>query len=155
MVRDPSSCPISSPSIFTWNISECFYWCIFGAQWDSSIRLFSGHCSKKLNHHFTSSFACHVRGRWWCNFSTDVLRLISLRRKILPDGTTLHAKESLPIRESSSRFLHLRCQYSRFNSANKASLGSDVMLASIVMVTSNCSPRKVMEVDGPSFWMIL
>ena len=45
--------------------------------------------------------------------------------------------------------MHLRCQYNWFNSTNKASLCSGVMLASIDTV-SKCIPRNVMEVDGPS-----
>ena len=45
--------------------------------------------------------------------------------------------------------MHLRRQYNWFNSANRASLRSGVMLASIATVSKRI-PRKVMVVEGPS-----
>ena len=121
MVEDPLSCPVSfHPSLSEALVNSSIN--VFDVQWDSCMRLLPGHCGKKSNHHLISSFASCVSGIQWCNFSTDILRSISLYRKILPDGTILHAKESLPIRERSSHVLHLRHQHHWLNSTNKASL---------------------------------
>ena len=76
---------------------------------------------------------------------------MSLRRKILPAGNTLHEKESFPIRDSNCRFMHLHQGYRLCSSWSRESFLSAVMLASIVTV-SRCMPRNVSDVDGPSIF---
>ena len=71
---------------------------------------------------------------------------MSLRRKILPAGTTLHAKDNLPIRESSWRLVHLECCN---NDCNDDMTRSSVMLAVMVDVSISI-PRKVRQVVGSS-----
>ena len=79
---------------------------------------------------------------------------MSLRKKILPAGNTLHAKESFPIVDSNCRFVHLRRGYRLFGSSSTDCFRSTVMLASIVTV-SKCMPRNVIDVDGPSIFDVL
>ena len=73
----------------------------------------------------------------------------SLRRKILPAGTTLHAKDNLPIRESSWRLVHLECCNNDCNDDMRSCSRSSVMLAVMVDVSISI-PRKVRQVVGPS-----
>ena len=74
---------------------------------------------------------------------------MSLRRKILPAGITLHAKDNLPIRESSWRLVHLECCNNDCNDDMRSRLRSSVMLAVMVDVSISI-PRKVRRVVGPS-----
>ena len=57
---------------------------------------------------------------------------MSLHGKISPAGITLHANDSLPIRESDCHLVHLECCNNDCNDDMRSCLHSSVMLAVIV-----------------------
>ena len=61
---------------------------------------------RKSSHHWMSLLASAFRLMWWCSLPAVVLRSISLLKNNLPEHTTFAAKDSLPIRERSSLFVH-------------------------------------------------
>ena len=70
-----------------------------------------------------SALALAVRVIWWWSFLTEVLRSISLLKKMRPAGMTLAAKDSLPIRDKSSLFVVfflvvLHCRNSDVSASN-------------------------------------
>ena len=76
-------------------------------------------------------------------------RSIRRRKKILPGGTTLQAKESLPIRERRVRLVQVREARILWREWRSSALRSAEMEA--VMSTELSSmPRKVRVVVGPS-----
>ena len=79
---------------------------------------------------------------------------MSRRRKILPGGTTLPAKESLPMRERMVRLVQVREARVRLSVWMSSSLRSAEMEAVIVAVLSSM-PKKVNVVVGPSVFSAL
>ena len=61
---------------------------------------------RNSTHHAMSAQAAVVRLMWCAKAGTIMDKSISRRRKMRPGRTTLHAKESTPISDSSSRLVH-------------------------------------------------
>ena len=78
-----------------------------------------------------------------------VLRSINLHRNIRLGGTTLLAKASFPMTDSSSRLVHVRLPFSSVMAMRISDFRSEVIDASMV-VESRRIPKKVREVEGPS-----
>ena len=78
-----------------------------------------------------------------------VERSISLRRKRRPGGTTLHAKASLPMRESNSLFVQVRLPQ-MLPIACSSSVFRYLVMEAVMKRVSSRMPRKVMTVAGPS-----
>ena len=76
---------------------------------------------------------------------------MSLHRKILSAGITLHAKDNLPIRESNWHLMHLEWCNNDCIDNMRSHLRLSVMLAVIVDVSISI-PRKVRRVVGPSIF---
>ena len=74
---------------------------------------------------------------------------ISLLKKILPAGTILQAKESLPIRDRSCLFVHFLKAWNERMAVSKDVLHSTEMLATVDTV-SRTIPKNVRRVVGPS-----
>ena len=72
-----------------------------------------GQVGKNAIHQLKSALASRLRVTWWCRQVTVVPRSIRQQRKILPGGTTLQAKASLPIRERGDRFVQA-CARARY-----------------------------------------
>ena len=68
--------------------------------------------------------------------------------KVLPDGITLAANESLPIRDKCSRFVHFLRPVQKSNNGINSSSFSEGRLTAIVIVSINM-PRKTKLVVGP------
>ena len=68
--------------------------------------------------------------------------------KVLPDGITLAANESLPIRDKSSHFVHFLRPFQNSNICSNSSRFSDGRLTFIVIVSISI-PRKTKQVVGP------
>ena len=107
------------------------------------------HEGRKRAHHATSALVSAVTRMWWWNLATVVDRSINRRRNRHPAGTTLAANDSLPMKDSSSRFEALRrlsqdCTSSRISAS--FSCGRESVRAS----ESRRIPRNVIWVDGPS-----
>ena len=79
---------------------------------------------------------------------------MSRRRKILPGGTTLQAKESFPMRERRVRLVQVREARVRLSVWMSSSLRSAEMEAVIVAELSSM-PKKVNVVVGPSVFFRL
>ena len=80
---------------------------------------------------------------------TVVESVIKRRMKILPGRTTLHAKESFPMRERSSRLVHFfRFLHVDSNVESSMYLSSGIQIVKLAELM--LMPRYVMEVDGPS-----
>ena len=96
-----------------------------------------------------SALASLLSRKWWWRHRTFVLRVISLRRKRRPAGTALAAKASLPMSESSCRFVvFLHCS----QSVNSSRISFNFVLGSRICwrTESSSRPRKVRMVAGPS-----
>ena len=68
-----------------------------------------------------------------------------------PAGTTLQAKDSLPIMDSNSRLVHF---LNELIAVSNDDFCSEEILASMVIV-SRTMPRKVRRVVGPSTFSVL
>ena len=71
-----------------------------------------------------------------------------------PAGTTLQAKDSLPIMDSNSRLVHFFDVLNELIAVSSDDFRSEEILASMVIV-SRTMPRKVRRVVGPSTFSVL
>ena len=74
---------------------------------------------------------------------------MSLRKNILPAGSTLHENNNLSINDNNCHLVHLRWECKFLNSCSNDCFHSEVMLASMESVLI-CIPRNVRHVVGHS-----
>ena len=120
---------------------------------ESRIMEVPDHGGRKLHHHIRSWHASEVTRMWWWSLDTEQLTSINQRKKMRPAGTTLHAKDNLPISDSSSRFVHFFKVQNEWIAINSDAFHSDEILASIMFVLSTM-PRKVRHVVGLSTFSV-
>ena len=121
------------------------------SQVDWSMRPTPFQLGRKSSHHWMSALALAFSLMRWWSFDTDVLRSISLLRKILPTGITLAAKERDPMRERSSLFVvFLVVRHCCSSAFSAASLSSGRRISNFTV--SNRIPRKTRMVASPSIF---
>ena len=104
---------------------------------------------RKSSHHWMSLRASAFRLMWWWSLRAVVLKSISLLKNNLPKRTTLAAKDSLPIRERSSLFVHFFLPIHWVS----CDCRSEYLLSGRLMTWSSESisiPKYVRTVVGPS-----
>ena len=106
------------------------------------------HLSRNLIYQSMSALASLFKLMWWSSFWTVVDKSIKCLIKVLPNGITLAANESLPIRDKSSHFLHFLQPVQNSNNGSNSSSFSDGRLTAIVIVSFNI-PRKTKQVVVP------
>ena len=74
-----------------------------GGSWKGAVPFQVG---KNSVHQLISARASELRSMWWFSDETVVERSMRRRKNILPGLITLHAKESVPIKDKSSLFVH-------------------------------------------------
>lgn len=107
------------------------------------------HWGRKSSHHCISARASLFRVMWWCMRLTVVLKSINLLENIRPGLTTLDMWLSLPIRDFSSRFVHVLRFFHLFKlvvASASFSLGTSMVIVTELIMM----PRYFNKVQGPS-----
>ena len=107
------------------------------------------HGVAKVRHQRMSPRTLSGSVRWWLGEDTEVPASMSLRRKVLPAGTTLAAKLRVPMRERSSRFVQERLVFQALRAWCRSSSLSGGRRASSLS-ESRRMPRNSRIVEGPS-----
>ena len=114
----------------------------------SRMRDFPFHLGRYVFHHNMSLFASADNTIFPSNMRVDMLRSISLRRKVRPPRTTLVANASFPIRDSSCRLVHLS-RAIHFGMSLRSSVSLSVGRLISMLLVSMSIPRYVSFVVGP------
>ena len=126
--------------------------CMCGArvQWLCRSRLVPGQVGRNWSHQWRSALASLLGVMWWCRRETVVERSMSRRMKMRPGGTTLHAKASLPMRESKDRLVQVWCRCAFGRGRGEIGAVHPSWSERWSPTESSSIPRKVSVVAGPS-----
>ena len=114
------------------------------------------HHGKNLSHQYMARLASFVKVTWWWRQDKEQLLSMSLRKKILPAGISLHTNDNLPMTDSNSHFVHFPFLLSDLHNRDCSEwiiscFCSSEMLTVIVVVLI-VIPRNVRCVVGPSIF---